>query len=291
MRGIPEQVVNRSDRVFPEFGVCRRVADSCRRALRAKAFFVFLLTACGFAAASLQAALPDEIQVYTDDINKPGESGLELHVNTTPRGTNRQDYPGEVTTHHGLRITPEFSYGLTRDFEAGLYLPIVYAGSDAALAGFKLRLKWLPLRGDEDTGGAFLGANAEYSNLAYRFSASRHNGELRLIGGYRNRDWLLAVNPVFIRAFSAGSPEPNTQFELGYKLSRRTAEGIGIGFEYYNEKGQWSRFDPGAKQGKTLFLALDVERKPWIFNAGIGRGLNQETDRWTVKMIFEIPFQ
>jgi len=261
-----------------------------RRAQRAITHVLFLLAACGFGASPLSAALPDEIQVYTDDINQPGESGLELHVNTTPRGTNRQDYPGETTTHHGLRVTPEFSYGLTRDLEAGLYLPLSYAGGDAALAGFKLRLKWLPLHGDEETGGAFLGANIEYSNLAYRFSAARHGGELRLIGGYRNRDWLLAVNPVFTWAFSPGSPEPNTQFEIGYKVSRRIAEGIGMGLEYYNEKGQWPHFDPGAQQGKTLFLAFDVERKPWIFNAGIGRGLNTGTDRWTLKMIFEIPF-
>ena len=32
------------------------------------------------------AALSDEIQVYTDDINAPREFGLELHVNTTPSG-------------------------------------------------------------------------------------------------------------------------------------------------------------------------------------------------------------
>ena len=78
-----------------------------------------------FAACRAFAALPDEIQVYADDINKPGAAGLELHVNTTPKGTNRPAYPSEITTHHGLRVTPEFSYGLSHDFEAGLYLPTV----------------------------------------------------------------------------------------------------------------------------------------------------------------------
>ena len=259
--------------------------------MTSKLFSLFLLSACMVASATTLAALPDEIQVYTDDINKPGTTGLELHINTTPKGTQRQDYPGEVTTHHGLRVTPEFSYGLPRDFEAGLYLPMVYAAGDAALAGYKLRLKWLPLRGDEETGGAFLGGNLEFSDIAYRFSASRYNGELRLIGGYRSADWLVAVNPIFSRAFSAGSPQPNTEFELGYKLSRTIAKGIGLGFEYYNEKGPWSSFNPGREQGKTLFLALDVDREPWVFNVGIGRGLNDATDRWTVKMIFEIPFK
>ncbi|TMH09602.1 MAG: hypothetical protein E6H68_18115 [Betaproteobacteria bacterium] len=53
------------------------------------------------------AALSDEIQVYTDDINAPGEFGLELHINTTPKGRRVPDYPGEVVPNHGLRITPE----------------------------------------------------------------------------------------------------------------------------------------------------------------------------------------
>src|SRR3974390_1523492 len=91
------------------------------------------------------AALPDEIQVYTNDINKPHEFGLELHVNTTPSGRSTPDYPGESPPYHGVRLTPEFSYGLTEDFEAGLYLPTVLdADGRYTLAGFKLRLKWLP---------------------------------------------------------------------------------------------------------------------------------------------------
>ena len=31
-------------------------------------------------------AIQDEIQVYVDDVNAPGEYGLETHINTTPRG-------------------------------------------------------------------------------------------------------------------------------------------------------------------------------------------------------------
>lgn len=250
-----------------------------------------LLAACIAAPTAALAALPDEIQVYTDDINKPGAFGLELHVNTTPRGANRQDYPGEVTTNHGLRVTPEFSYGLSHDFEAGLYLPMEFSSGNASVAGWKLRLKWLPLRGDEGTGGAFLGANVEFSDLAYQYSASRYNAELRLIGGYRSDDWLLALNPIFSRALSGGAPQPKTEFELGYKLSHAIAKGLGVGIEYYNEKGPWTKFSPGAEQGKTLYLALDVDREPWVFNLGIGRGLNDATDRWTIKAIFEIPFK
>src|SRR5438270_128007 len=72
------------------------------------------------------AALPDEIQVYTSDINKKGEFGLELHVNTTPSGRSTPDFPGEIAPAHGWRLTPEFSYGITPALEGGLYLPLVF---------------------------------------------------------------------------------------------------------------------------------------------------------------------
>lgn len=70
-------------------------------------------------------AIDDEIQVYTDDINKPGAYGLELHMNTTPAARSTPDYPGDSIQRHGFRLTPEFSYGLTRDLDASLDLPMV----------------------------------------------------------------------------------------------------------------------------------------------------------------------
>ena len=70
-------------------------------------------------------AINDEIQVYTDDINEPGKFGLELHMNTTPAGRSTPDYPGDSIPRHGFRLTPEFSYGINKDFEAGMYLPTV----------------------------------------------------------------------------------------------------------------------------------------------------------------------
>lgn len=100
------------------------------------------------------AALPDEIQVYTDAINAPGKRSLEVHVNTTPRGNLEQSFAGERITPHGLRLTPEFAFGITPTFEAGLYLPMVFDASlHGELAGIKPRLKWLPVRrqaGDDD---------------------------------------------------------------------------------------------------------------------------------------------
>ena len=71
------------------------------------------------------AVLQDEIQVYDDEINAKGESSLELHINSTPRGVQTQSYPGEVMNNNGVRVTPEFAYGLGHNLEAGLYISYV----------------------------------------------------------------------------------------------------------------------------------------------------------------------
>jgi hypothetical protein len=248
--------------------------------------------AAGLSCAVLpaRAEMIDEIQVYTDDINKPGEFGLELHVNTTPKGRGTPRYPGEITPRHGLRFTPELSYGLTRDLEAGLYLPYARdAEGTTHFAGPKLRLKWLPLRPDEGAEGGFMGANVEYSLIAPQFEQSRKSIELRPILGYRNRDWLLAANPILGWSLAGPDNDRTPDFSPSAKVARNVASGIALGVEYYTELGKVNNFLPHAEQAHTLYFALDYDRKPWVFNVGIGRGLNGATDRWTLKTIIEIP--
>lgn len=142
------------------------------------------------------AALPEEIQVYTGDINAPGEFGLELHVNTTPSGIGTPSHPGEVTTPHGWRYTAEFSYGLTRTVELGLYVPTeLTRGNTFYVTGPKLRVKWIPPQPQNGVGN-FSGINVELAHVGSRFEASRNALELRPIFGYRDTRWLWSVNPV-----------------------------------------------------------------------------------------------
>lgn len=241
-------------------------------------------------APTLAFAISDEIQVYTDDINKPGKYGLELHVNTTPKGRSTPDYPGDVPPQHGIRFTPEFSYGLSRDFEAGLYLP---AGrtpdGDLFVSGGKLRLKWLPVQPDETAGGWYAGGNLELSSLDKKYSESRYSSELRTIFGYRAPDWLIGVNPIFGWDLSPGFRRGGPDFTLAWKAMHDVRPGIALGVEYYASVGKLADSLPHDQQDHMLFLALDVDRKPWIFNIGIGRGMTSAADRWTLKAIFEVP--
>jgi hypothetical protein len=237
-----------------------------------------------------RAALSVEIQVYTDDINAPHEFGLELHVNTTPEGRQQPEYPGEVVPHHGLRITPEFSLGLTPTLEAGLYLPTNRdAGAHLELAGVKLRLKWLPIRGEEEIGGWFFGANGELSRLQQRYSESQNSFELRLMGGHRSRDWLVTVNPVFGWDLSPGYRGQPPEFSLSFKVARTVTEELALGVELYAGLGTVAKVLPANEQANSLFIALDWKHQGWGINFGIGRGLTSAADKTTVKAIFGIP--
>jgi len=245
-----------------------------------------------FVCASARAVLIDEIQVYTDDLRDPGEFGLELHLNTTPSGRSVPDYPGEITPQHGVRLTPEFSYGVAPSVELGFYLPTDRnPGAGPYLAGVKPRVKWLPLHPAHNEAGWFAGANLELSAVAQRFEQGRYALELRPIIGWRSHGWLLAGNPVLGKELGGPRGAEAPDFAPSMKIGRTVMSGVQLGLEYYADLGPVSGILPAPQQSHALFLALDFDREPWAFNFGVGHGLNDATDAWTVKFIFEVPLK
>jgi len=242
-----------------------------------------ILLAAALAAVYTPAwpALPNEIQVYTDDIEDPGEFGMELHINTTPKGRSTPDYPGELAPHHGLRVTPELSWGLAPRWDAGIYLPFVRSAEGTNyFAGPRFRLKWLPVRAAEGDAGPFAGINVEVAFVERKFEEARRTAEIRPIIGYRNAEWLLSFNPI-VETDLAGSQKGVLTFAPAFKVARTVSSRTALGVEYYSELGRLSDLLPRSEQQHTLFLVLDTPR----VNFGIGRGLNAATDRWTVKGI------
>lgn len=245
---------------------------------------VALLLSC--AMCGVRAA-PDEIQVYTGELNRPGEFGLEQHLNYTIRGQQTPDYPGQIPSHHVTQITPEFSYGLTDTFEAGLYMPFaVTAAGDSFLNGLRVRLKYIAPQADSEQ--LFYGLNVEVGRDSYRTSESLSGMELRPIIGYRDARWLVSFNPIFNMALAANvSRQP--QFEPALKLTRSMSGAVRGGVEYYGEYGPLNHMLPGDQRAHTLYAVVDVEAQGLDINFGIGRGYVNAPDDWVMKAIVALP--
>ena len=235
------------------------------------------------------ASLPDEIAVYDDAINAPGEFGLELHLNATPSGRGTALYDGEIVPAHGIRTNLEFSYATSEHIEWGLYLPFEHTpAGDERFAGIRARLKYLPKKATPENPW-FYGVNFELSHVKSIFEETEDFLETRFILGWKNKGWLYAVNPTIGQPLKPGHRAGGPDFSPSFKITRDVAEGIAVGTEYYAELGQFSHFDSYSNQSHTAYIVMDVDRKPFVFNIGIGRGLTAATDHWTIKTIIELP--
>lgn len=242
-------------------------------------------------ASPAHAELKDAFQVHTDKISDAGQFGMDLQFNTTLRGRDTPDYPGEVVPHHGRRFTTGFAYGLATNWEAGLTLPVNReAGGNTQLAGVKLSLKWLALNPGEAEAGWFLGANAELARLKHRFSESRSCAELLLMAGWRNADWMLAVNPKFGWPLSDGLRSGTADFSIAAKLARRVVPDVSVGVELFSDLGTTRRILPTREQGHVLFTTIDAHVSGWDLNFGVGRGLTKSADDLTLKAMVGVPF-
>ena len=234
------------------------------------------------------ASLQDEIQVYDDEINAKGESSLELHVNSTPRGIKTPGYPGEVMNNNGVRVTPELAYGLGHDLEAGLYISYVNYDKKFQYAATKLRMKWLPMR-EEKGDSFFAGANLELSNIQPQFEESRYNAEMRFIVGKHIDEWLISFNPIVDMPLSQPYVHQAPSFSTATRISREVVLDLALGVEYYSGLNQINQPINYQNTQQMGFLMMYYDGKPISFQAGVGKGFSNSTDSLTLKAIFSIP--
>lgn len=243
----------------------------------------------GMLAVSVRADYLTEIQVYDDSINKAGEWGLETHVNSTLSGSNVPDYTGGVANVHTFRTTAEISYGFTNTLEGGLYLPFFKeAGGNLNWAGPAVRLKWIP-HPAPDEGGLFWGFNVEYDFSNEHWLRDRYQLAYFPILGYRDNNWLFAANFTMETTLYRGTKLGDSDFVPSFKATRRVADWAATGFEFYSDLGSPNISAAHPNLGQQLFWVIDVDREPFVFNFGIGHGINDPSNRLAVKAIFEIP--
>ena len=247
-----------------------------------------LLLAIACTLPTVAFGLQDEIQVYDDEINEKGEYSLEVHFNTTPDGLTTRSYPGQVINAGNTRLTPELAIGLGHDLEAGLYVNTVFNSGQWNYAGYKLRMKWLPIL--EKYGYDFFGGvNIELSNTLYQYEQSRYGVEARFILGKHIDEWLIALNPILAWPLSQPYADGNPNFSLSARVSREVTKELALGVEYYSNVGVLNQPINYQNTGQMGFLMAYWDGEPIAFQAGVGRGLSQSSDNWTIKAIFSIP--
>ena len=255
-------------------------------------FFPALAVCAVFTAVSFNMpalAASDEIQVYTDDMNEPGEFGVEMHINYVIDGERLPGYEGGSPAHHMLQTTPEFSYGITKNWEAGMYVPVAREENGTWYGnGLRLRMKYIAT--PEAGTNMFWGLNVEYGYSNLRVSESAWGMELRPIIGFRTDNWLLSFNPILNMDLS-NDFNHQPQFEPALKISRKVAEGVHAGLEYYGEYGYTNDILPAAERINYLYAAMDIERSGFDMNFGIGRGDSNAPDSWIAKAIIAFPFK
>jgi hypothetical protein len=243
----------------------------------------------GFSVIRGVSAAPDEIQVYTDELNDPGQFGLEEHVNYTIKGQQTPDYAGQMPSHHVTQLTTEFSYGLTKTLEAGLYVPFaINPDGDSFLNGLRVRLKYIAPRPSGEN--MFYGLNVEVGRDSSRISESISVMEIKPIVGYRDVRWLVSFNPNLSLGLAANvSHQP--QFEPALKVTHSMGEGLRGGLEYYGAYGPLNHPLPGDQRAHSLYAVADVVKGGYDVNFGIGRGFVNEADKWVMKAIIGFPLK
>lgn len=238
------------------------------------------------AAGAAFAASNDEIQVYDDAINKPGELGLDVHMNYVASGIKTPQWPGDSPSDHSFRVTPEFNYGLTETWEAGAYLPFLMEANGAKhLEGAKVRIKYLSAPKDS---AFYWGANEELGRVSLRSAEDYWNLEVRPIFGYRIAKWHFTLNPVL--GFSLSGPNrTGPDFSPAFRIRYEPRENLAFGLEHY--AGLGNPFSPSAyDQTHVTFVVVDSEVAGHAVNFGVGKGANANSDKWTVKAIIGTRF-
>ena len=232
--------------------------------------------------AQVSIAAPNEIKVFTDELANYGEHTLETHVNKASRAGPRAE--NRATP---LQIMPEYSYGIWRNWEFSFQLPIAEQDRAFRSDGYRAELQYVAPH--DGSSGYYWGVNVEVGRIARKGEDGVWASELMPILGYRQDRWHFVANPGVSLALTGNRRTVN--FDPSAKVAYRTSEKNYLGLEYYVEAGPLRQFSPREDRAQTLFLVWDGKVGKSDINLGIGRGFTESSDRWVLKMIYEISFR
>ena len=238
--------------------------------------FVFLLVARPVRAQT------DEIQVYDATIASPGLLNLTLHDNYTFSGSPAPAFPGGIVPNHSLNGVPEWAYGVTPWFEAGLYLPLysIEGNGEAFINGTKLRA--LFVSPDAAERRFFYGINFEFSYNRPQWDPRRFTSEIRPILGWRSGRITFIINPILDNSFTGAR---NLDFAPAERLAFTLSPAWTIAAEEYDDFGPVRHFYSPQQQQHMLFGVVDYSGAPIWVEFGLGAGLTGATDHAIAKLI------
>jgi hypothetical protein len=232
-------------------------------------------------------AQTDEIQVYDASIADKGKFNLTWHNNFTPAGVTTPAFPGALLADKSLNGVPEWAYGVTDWFEAGLYMPLYSIGKEdthraagAMLNGFKVRLLFVVPHAANRT--FFYGANFEFSDNTKHWNSTRFTSEVRPIVGWHLHAVDIIVNPIVDTAYDGLK---NLEFVPATRLAYNWTKTWATSLEEYDDFGPLHRFRAASDQAHQLYGVVDHSAKFLNIEAGVGFGLTRGSDRLTLKLI------
>ena len=239
------------------------------------------------AAAQAARAQTDEIQVYTGEINAPGQFGVTLHNNYTAIGRAAPEFPRAVIPEHSLNGVPEYAYGAADWLEFGAYLPLYSVTRDGRflINGSKLRVLFAEPHADERS--FFYAVNFEFSWNARHWATRHWAAEIRPIIGVRAGPVDFIVNPIVDVDFTGvGSLDFAPAIRLAYNFSKPWAAAL----EHYADYGDVRRFEAANRQQQTLFAVVDYGGAAVGVEFGIGHGFTAASDALILKLMLTKSF-
>ena len=255
-----------------------------RRSFKVAFALAVLFTVTHARTASAQA---DEIQVYDGGLAAPGIFNLTWHNNFTPRGIDQQPFAGGVVADRSFNGVTEWAYGVSRWFEAGLYLPLYthdkYQGW--GVDGAKLRALFAVPGADHRR--FFYGANFEFSYNARRWDQTRYTSEVRPIIGWHLEPWDIIINPIVDTAYDGLS---NLEFVPATRVAYNFSSGWALAAEEYADYGRFGRWASAGEQAHQLYGVVNKTFGTIDIEAGVGIGLTDAADRLTLKLLIAHDF-
>ena len=238
-------------------------------------------------------AAPDEIVVFTDELEKKGELGYVVHLNYAARARKTPDYPGEQPPHRVFRLMPEVAWGFAEKWNLGVHVPLSYDFNtrSTTLDGLKVRLHYLNMIEQGEDKAFFYGANYEVAIYNKRITESRYNGEVRGILGIRRGDWKFTTNPIINQALSVNPNGRPLELEIFSQALRSFGEDFALGIEHYSSLGRLSKPTFGPQSEQISYLVADIKtKKHFDIHIGIGHGWTGATDKRVFKALIGLPF-